>query len=150
MRPAVCVCVGVAVLRALDSRRNLLLLVPTVMSIEPNPAVSLLYGSPLGSIAGDDSTGGFDLLAAVYFPTSRCFVKAWSDEQCEKSHSRLRVLVLVVATQSTCKAHGVLWRAGLSRTGFPCERGCWQLVSNTSGCGVALLTKEEPEKGDAE
>ena len=43
-----------------------------VVSLDPDPAVSVLLGQP-------PAAAGFDLMALVYFPSSRCFVKSWSD-----------------------------------------------------------------------
>lgn len=59
----------------------------SVLSVA-DPSVSLLLG-PLGS-----GEGGFDMLAAVYFPSSRCFTKAWSDEQVVQKGYPLRSAML--------------------------------------------------------
>ena len=45
-----------------------------VVSLDPDPAVSVLLGEPPAAAGA-----GFDLMALVYFPSSRCFVKSWSD-----------------------------------------------------------------------
>lgn len=46
-----------------------------VASLQADANLSVLLGAPPGQ-----DGGSFDLMALVYFPSSGCFIKAWSDE----------------------------------------------------------------------
>jgi hypothetical protein len=48
----------------------------------------------LGAPPSRQPSGSFDLIALVYFPTSRCFAKSWSDDQLVEAAYPLRLKML--------------------------------------------------------